>query len=123
TSVSRLHAWIDADADGRYFIADSGSLTGTFVNGRTIEKRRMLADGDVIRIGQAQIIFSLEESLPPGVQHVDLAGKPPAQNVEEAGVLFDCRCGAPMWFKATGIGQAHPCRHCGRTVRVPDRSG
>jgi hypothetical protein len=123
SSVSRLHAWIDADPDGRYFVADSGSLTGTYVNGRTIEKRRILADGDVVRVGEAQIVFSLEESLPEGVEPVDLGGKPPGQNVEESGVLFDCPCGAPMWFKATTIGQGHTCRHCGRTILVPDRSG
>jgi predicted component of type VI protein secretion system len=123
SSVSRLHAWIDADPDGRYFVADSGSLTGTYVNGRTIEKRRFLADGDVIRIGEAQIVFSLEESLPEEVEPLDLGGRPPGQNVEEAGILFDCPCGAPMWFKATTIGQGHTCRHCGRTILVPDRSG
>ena len=27
------------------------------------------------------------------------------------------------WFKATTIGQGHTCRHCGRTIRCPDRSG
>jgi hypothetical protein len=123
SSVSRLHAWIDADPDGRYFVADSGSLTGTYVNGRTIEKRRILADGDVVRVGEAQIVFSLEESLPEGVEPVDLGGKPPGQNIDESGVLFDCPCGAPMWFKATTIGQGHTCRHCGRTILVPDRSG
>src|SRR5437868_998209 len=101
SSVSRLHAWIDADPDGRYFVADGGSLTGTWVNGRTIEKRRVLADGDVIRVGQAQIVFSLDETIPEGVQPVDLAGQPPPDNVAEAGVLFDCPCGAPAWFKAT----------------------
>src|SRR5256885_8071467 len=81
SSVSRLHAWIDADRDGRYFVGDSGSLTGTWVNGRTIEKRKMLADGDVIRVGQAQITFSMEEELPEDVTPVDLAGQEPSDNV------------------------------------------
>src|SRR4051812_28918169 len=71
TSVSRLHAWIDQDANGEYYVADTGSLTGTRVNGRPIERRQGLADGDVIRVGQTQIVFSDESSLPSGVQEID----------------------------------------------------
>jgi hypothetical protein len=123
SSVSRLHAWIDATADGVYFVADTGSLTGTWVNGRAIEKRKTLDDGDVIKIGQATIIFSTEEQLPLGVSPANLAGSPPLWDTAEAGVLFDCPCGAPVWFKGTAIGEMHQCKHCGRTICVPATPG
>ncbi len=123
SSVSRLHAWIDRERDGQYYVADTGSLTGTRVNGRPIERRQDLHDGDVVRVGQTQIVFSEEAALPRGVQELNLAGQPALENVAEAGVLFDCPCGAPAWFKAAVIGQAHKCRHCGRTIRIPERSG
>ena len=37
SSISRLHAWIDRNPDGSFYVADTGSLTGTRVNGRPIE--------------------------------------------------------------------------------------
>src|SRR5438105_2298698 len=84
SSISRLHAWIDRNEDGTYYVADTGSLTGTRVNGRPIERRQDLRDGDVIRVGQSQIVFSEYEDLPAGVEEVSLAGQPPLENVAEA---------------------------------------
>ena len=77
SSVSRLHAWIDIDENGQFFIGDSGSISGTQVNGRNIEKRRTLEDLDNIKIGETHILFSIEEQLPAGVESTSLAGKPP----------------------------------------------
>lgn len=119
SNVSRLHAWIDTDTDAHHYVADGGSLTGTWVNGRAIEKRRLLGDGDVIRIGTTQLVYSLEDHLPEGIDQVDLAGLPPDDNVTESGVLFDCPCGAPVWFKAAAIGQIHVCRQCGNSILIP----
>jgi len=56
--VSRLHAKIERTAEG-YTISDMGSTNGTFVNGERIE-RRLLRDGDVIRIGRARLTFHLD---------------------------------------------------------------
>ena len=123
STVSRLHAWIDRDLDGHYFVGDGGSLAGTLVNGRAVARRKVLEDGDVVRVGQTHVVFSTEEDLPPGVIPVNLGGKPPSTFTEVAGVLFNCRCGAPVWFKAAAIGQAHVCRHCSRTVIIPGESG
>lgn len=122
SSVSRLHAWVSVDGNGYLFVADTGSLTGTFVNNTAINRRRGLADRDVIRVGQTQITYFNADDLPPGIEEIDLAGQPPVANVEEAGVLFDCPCGAPAWFKASAIGHTHQCRQCGRTVRIPGHS-
>ena len=119
SSVSRLHAWVAVNGNGHHFVADTGSLTGTWVNGAAIVRRRDLVDGDVIKVGKTQIIYSAADELPAGVEATDLAGLPPVENVQDAGVLFDCPCGAPAWFKATAIGHTHQCRQCGRTVRIP----
>ncbi len=49
--VSREHARIDRDPDGRYRIRDLGSRNKTFVNGQQISET-LLTDGDMVRIGQ-----------------------------------------------------------------------
>ncbi len=123
SNVSRLHAWVDRDFDGHHYIADGGSLGGTWVNGRAIERRRLLGDGDVIRIGTTQIVYSLDDELPEGVDQINLDGQRPGTDVNESGVLFNCPCGAPVWFKAAAIGQIHVCRQCGRTVLIPAEPG
>lgn len=56
-SVSRKHVGI-RKADGGYEIADLGSTNGVFVNGDRVPKKR-LALGDVIRVGNIEMIFRL----------------------------------------------------------------
>lgn len=48
--ASGVHATLERDGD-RYFVRDRDSRYGTFVNGRRIEGRRVLTDGDVIEFG------------------------------------------------------------------------
>lgn len=55
--VSRHHAVVRQDA-GRYVIADLGSTNGTFVGGRRTEER-VLTNGDVIKLGDTTLLFSL----------------------------------------------------------------
>ncbi|MDP4180455.1 MAG: FHA domain-containing protein [Bacillota bacterium] len=44
--------------DGKYFIHDSGSTNGTFINGKEVKKTpQPLKDGDKIRIGQIDFLF------------------------------------------------------------------
>ncbi len=62
-SVSRCHAQIELE-DSQLFLTDQGSRTGTFVNGRRIQ-RHPLANNDLIRIGSsrhAEIQFRSEDS-------------------------------------------------------------
>jgi len=66
-SVSRVHAWVGRVGQ-TYFIADSGSRTGTIVNGRPVEGRRTLHDGDQILIGPARLFFHSDAPLPPGIE-------------------------------------------------------
>jgi serine phosphatase RsbU (regulator of sigma subunit)/pSer/pThr/pTyr-binding forkhead associated (FHA) protein len=61
-SVSRRHAQIDSE-DSQLLLVDLGSRTGTFVNGRRIE-RHLLENNDFIRIGssgQVEILFRSED--------------------------------------------------------------
>jgi signal transduction histidine kinase/pSer/pThr/pTyr-binding forkhead associated (FHA) protein len=55
-SVSRYHALIEM-VDGRYEVADLGSLNGSYVNEERIE-RAPLADGDLVRFGSLQFSFT-----------------------------------------------------------------
>lgn len=55
--VSRHHARIQRDGE-RYVLADLGSSNGTFVNGERVAAPARLEDGDVIMIGDVELIFS-----------------------------------------------------------------
>ena len=52
--VSNHHALIEPGPDGLW-VSDRGSTNGTFVNGARVTERRLLRDGDVIRVGQTDL--------------------------------------------------------------------
>lgn len=56
-SVSMVHAVLALDTNGRLVVADSGSMTGTYVNGRRIQsgKTRRVAERDVLAFGDVQV--------------------------------------------------------------------
>ncbi len=56
-TVSRQHAWIKLEGE-EYVIFDVGSANGTFVNGEQVEAPRPLQNGDVVRFGDAEFIFT-----------------------------------------------------------------
>lgn len=60
SAVSRYHAQFDV-AEGKVFLVDLGTVNGTFVNDRQIEpnSRVPLSDGDVIMMGDMQLIFQV----------------------------------------------------------------
>ncbi len=58
--VSREHAKIRPQKEG-YVLYDLRSLTGTSVNGKQVEKK-VLAEGDVVRIGPMEMEFRLENA-------------------------------------------------------------
>lgn len=62
TSISRRHARITIAGD-RATIEDMGSKNGTFVGARRISEATALADGDVIRVGDAKLTFHAVQSL------------------------------------------------------------
>lgn len=61
-SLSGVHAVLFR-IGGRWFVRDLNSRTGTFVNGALIRQRRGLEDGDLIRVGRAEIRFVGEERI------------------------------------------------------------
>jgi predicted component of type VI protein secretion system len=54
--ASSLHARIEAQRDD-VWIVDLGSTNGTLVNGRRIDGRHELRDGDLVRIGDTELRF------------------------------------------------------------------
>ncbi len=56
-AVSRKHLGIRRDAMG-YEMADLGSTNGVYVNGQRLAKK-LLATGDIIRIGESEMVFQL----------------------------------------------------------------
>lgn len=55
-AVSRSHASILVAGDG-YAVADMGSKSGTFINGRRIVHEQPLYDGDTIRVGGMELVY------------------------------------------------------------------
>lgn len=63
--VSKQHSIVEKDDTGRYFVRDAGSRNGTFVNGKLVETRSELRNGDRITIGSSEIVFSEEMKTDP----------------------------------------------------------
>jgi hypothetical protein len=57
-SVSAKHAQVIRTADG-FVIEDVGSRNGTFVNSEKLTEKRLLADGDLVRLGKIILTFNL----------------------------------------------------------------
>jgi pSer/pThr/pTyr-binding forkhead associated (FHA) protein len=55
-TVSRVHASIERRDGGSFFVRDSGSLNGTYVNGEQVDETK-LASGDEVQIGRFKLIF------------------------------------------------------------------
>lgn len=64
-SVSAKHARIVRTSEG-FAIEDLESRNGTFVNGEKVDTRRVLADGDLIRVGKVIMTFNVARELRPG---------------------------------------------------------
>jgi pSer/pThr/pTyr-binding forkhead associated (FHA) protein len=58
-TVSKRHAGVRIKDGKRYEVHDFGSSNGTFVNERRVSKQ-FLKDGDVIKLGETEMIFTLE---------------------------------------------------------------
>ncbi len=57
-AVSRKHLRIRPDGDQSYAAEDLASANGTYVNDVRINEARPLADGDVVRLGSTELMFS-----------------------------------------------------------------
>lgn len=61
-SVSGRHARIDRTAAG-FAIEDAGSRNGTYINSEKLSEKRLLADGDLVRLGKIILTFNLAADL------------------------------------------------------------
>lgn len=60
--VSRKHMQIRLDKESEcYYVIDMTSRNGVFINGRKIAVETVLADGDRIRIGDTDMLFTLKD--------------------------------------------------------------
>ena len=56
--VSGAHAQLERLAEGAWVLSDDGlSRNGSYVNGERLRQRRRLADGDLLRFGDTQMLF------------------------------------------------------------------
>lgn len=60
TTISRRHAEMTPEGDGRWYLRDLNSANGTFVNGIRVNDRRPLRPGDQIRTGATLLVFGEE---------------------------------------------------------------
>src|SRR5215472_10531236 len=67
-TVSRQHCVIEMK-NGQTTVNDLESHNGTLVNGIPISKRQ-LTHGDILRIGQCELVFLTEDDVPSDVPHV-----------------------------------------------------
>ena len=67
-TISRQHCVIEMQS-GQAIVTDLESHNGTFVNGIPVSKR-LLAHGDVLRMGQCELVYLLEDSSPSLVPRV-----------------------------------------------------
>lgn len=81
--VSRFHAQLHVDEQGRFWLQDAGGSFGTLLNGRDIE-REQLFEGDEITLGRIKILFHEEGapyrsglSLPPQIAGLQLPAPAP----------------------------------------------
>ncbi len=72
--VSKEHCHIDF-IDGHYELIDLGSLNGTYVNGKRVERSR-LSNGDRISAGNTSLIFSEDRALTAKRRPTPPAGLP-----------------------------------------------
>jgi pSer/pThr/pTyr-binding forkhead associated (FHA) protein len=117
--ISRIHAWIAVAEDGTHFIADTGSKTGTFVNGERVIVKKALRPGDQIRIGAVLLRLAAGQAIPGGATPIDLRPRPLPAPSPSAGISFDCACGAPVWAPWGAAGRSGTCRACGAPMSVP----
>jgi pSer/pThr/pTyr-binding forkhead associated (FHA) protein len=54
--ASGHHARVESGLDGTWVI-DLGSTNGTFVNGERVNGRRRLHEGDVLQVGDTELVF------------------------------------------------------------------
>lgn len=68
-SISSKHAKLIRTPEG-FLIEDLGSKNGTFVNGEKVTEKRLLSDGDLIRLGKVIMTFNVAREKKAGEQTI-----------------------------------------------------
>lgn len=68
-SISSRHAKLVRTPEG-FVIEDLGSKNGSFVNGEKVSEKRLLADGDIIRLGKVIMTFNVAREKKAGEKTV-----------------------------------------------------
>ena len=101
--ISRQHARIASEPDGRFMIEDLGSTNGTYVNGRRLDGPSVLEAGDRIEVGASALVVqvSTPQPTPPSSDTIVPApGDEAPERAEEpeTAVAVDPAPGAPPPF-------------------------
>lgn len=73
--VSKEHAQIIRQPNGRFLYRDLGSLNGSFFNGERVSER-VLSDGDQLTLGSTQVVFQEKPAADSTLQHVTIEPAP-----------------------------------------------
>jgi hypothetical protein len=79
-SVSRVHAVLERIGEEWTLVDDGSSRNGSFVNGQRIHGRQLLRDGDVVQVGDTQLVYRAHrdhagaETLPAMSAPPDISG-------------------------------------------------
>jgi pSer/pThr/pTyr-binding forkhead associated (FHA) protein/tRNA A-37 threonylcarbamoyl transferase component Bud32 len=78
--LSRRHARVARDSDGRLTIEDLGSANGTFVNGAQVRERQVLEVGDSVRVGRTtlELVTAAPASPLPAAEPSPAPAAPPS---------------------------------------------
>lgn len=109
-AVSRFHAVI-AKKRNEWIITDTFSKNGIILNGKKIEGRAALEDGDVIKIGDVPLVFQCAEALSSQTkQQIKNQAQGNARIVAYA-VLVDVKSHKPVYIKKKDvlIGRGNDC--------------
>lgn len=90
-NISRFHAQIALDSDGRAILTDLKSANGTFVNEQIVDGPVALAQDDVVRIGSFRLVYRDRNAVSPKQE----SQPEPAYQIEAAAVELDQLQGRP----------------------------
>lgn len=78
-TVSRQHARVFLGAQGRYLVEDLGSGNGSFVNGARVDAPQELQHNDLVRVGDVELRFAVEDVEPPLVEVATVVAQRPEE--------------------------------------------
>lgn len=93
--ISRQHARIASDPDGRYLIEDLGSTNGTYVNGRAVDSPVTLEPGDRIEVGSSALIVQVS-AVPHTPRSTPVTTTSAVEGLDQAGVEEPPSAGPPL---------------------------